>query len=466
MEKSTMRPVLSLVLMSLCVWGTLSQTNDCKQTVTITIVETLGQHLRVPSLYCNTNVCAGDVFLGENPFNSSPASSMNVGVMDGVCTVMNSLDRAVCRWTLYFPTTQSELQITGVSYPKPGNDSEVIVIAGTRDYAGVTGSGTTYLSPQQEYRYFDLFLCYPDNSLRQRCSDGVLNYHEIPPIRDVLVPAIPGKWSLGSVDLFNNSFATDRNTFQIQGGYENGMCTFLGTRWTCQFNVVAPFETNKILMQGSIASSPDTPAIIPIVGGTGVFGGVRGLATVTAKQLQQNVYYWEVASTLKYGCILFSGTTRVSFRETVGSSKVIPSKRGNGASPTEGDVRVFLDDLYFMDQRKEGEDSSTSKRLYADGRVTGTCTLLANRNQHYCEWIVQYPMTGYANGRGASQILLAGTVYDNPKTFSTIGVIGGTGLWTGATGWGTYQTLTATPNDNQPGSNVATFEIEFMYIAS
>jgi hypothetical protein len=100
-------------------------------------------------------------------------------------------------------------------------------------------------------------------------------------------------------------------------------------------------------------------------------------------------------------------------------------------------------------------------------------------------------MTGYANGRGASQILLAGTVYDNPKTFSTIGVIGGTGLWTGATGWGTYQTLTATPNDNQPvcltlqsfdrlrfflfllpfflsfqGSNVATFEIEFMYIAS
>jgi len=321
-------------------------------------------------------------------------------------------------------------------------------------YQGVTGSGTSYITQSRNRRWFELTLCFPNDGPGSSCASASLKYDENEPVNDIVIPAIPYLFSTGLVDLFSNTIAVVPNEFSVTTGINNGLCTFILRRWICEWNTLLPDEGNKIFLQGSVRGEKDIPSEVPIIGGTGNFLNARGKAVVTARQSSSPYsYYWEILPTFTYGCPLFPNIIHLQFQENVGSSAVALSKIGHGITPFPGDTRVFIDDLYLNSKR-------TAKN---DGMATGSCTMLNEDDRHYCEWVIQYPLDGTANGKGSSQIIVVGTVYDSTVVTSTVAVVGGTGIWNGAHGSGTYRPLSNPITDNNVGSPVGILEVEFTY---
>mmetsp|Transcript_16437 Transcript_16437/g.22763 ORF Transcript_16437/g.22763 Transcript_16437/m.22763 type:complete len:455 (+) Transcript_16437:58-1422(+) len=447
--------MIVVVVMSVMAVGVV-RGDSCASSQTLTVREDFSQTIRIPATGCKGRHCGGDVYMGEN-FILSPAGRRE-GHADSICTVMPSDDRAVCRWTLYFHD-KSQIQLLGISFPHVANASDILVMGGSGKYLGVVGSGTTFVSPQLDHRMFELTLCFPEDGYGSGCKDGAIYFSEKEPITDVIVPAQPGYFTIGLMDMFQNdlSFPID-NAFDVTSGKDDGLCTFIAARWVCSWNFRLPDEDNKIFLMGSVLSSKDQVAVVPLIGGTGMYADARGNATVIARQaLHQNSYYWEMVLSFKYGCAFFGGNARVSFHQTVGNSQVIPSKVATTDLTAPGTVRIFQDELRIV------PNSRKRKGTPPDGIATGTCTMMDSQDRHYCEWVIQYPLDSSEYGKGTSQITMVGTVSDSLDSFSTIAVTGGTGHWNGAHGWGTYVPMANPVDDSDQGSSVASFEIEFIY---
>mmetsp|Transcript_27330 Transcript_27330/g.76309 ORF Transcript_27330/g.76309 Transcript_27330/m.76309 type:complete len:173 (-) Transcript_27330:179-697(-) len=85
---------------------------------------------------------------------------------------------------------------------------------------------------------------------------------------------------LGDVDVFSNDLYDTNNAVKV--GHHDGTCTLNhgAVYWFCSWNVQYPDENNELYLMGSIYNAEDRLANVAVVGGSGIFFGARGSATV------------------------------------------------------------------------------------------------------------------------------------------------------------------------------------------
>ena len=135
----------------------------------------------------------------------------------------------------------------------------------------------------------------PSLPLSSRCRSVTLSYTEVYPVSDVLEPAIPGKFSAGLIDMFENKVIVDLNDYGLTNGSNDGLCTYIAAKvanlsdpalcfsfstplflftchidliplsqWTCVFNDRLSGENDKVLFQGLNATTLHLPVHIPL----------------------------------------------------------------------------------------------------------------------------------------------------------------------------------------------------------
>jgi len=258
---------------------------------------------------CKVSPCTGgDV--GEETIREDQlgtTSGHNAGRVHSKCVRMPGTDGAsLCHWSLDWRSGKL-LELLGIAYDEPDKFSRVAIVGGAGEYEHATGSAIVMMDKDGLRRWFRLDRCIPRMNA-DNCQRTLFNIAEVAPVSDVLEPAIPGTFTPGLVDSFENDLRIEGASFpaNYNSGGVTGYGTYVNGYWLSKWELEIPDRNNKISILGPLYSQAEAVARCIVVGGTGAWMNAKGHVMVTPHIVQgHNQFFLTYNISMEHSCKVY-----------------------------------------------------------------------------------------------------------------------------------------------------------------